>query len=234
MSQTNRVLVVGAHPDDPEFLFGAAIARLLDAGATAAYVICTDGCQGSEDPTIPDAELSATRQAEQLDAAAALGVTDVTFLAYRDGSLAPTIELRRAITREIRRFRPDLVLTHAPARMLSADIGFSHPDHLAAGEAALSAVDPDARSPRMYPELLREGLVPHLVEEIWVPGVEDADHFVDATGVIDRKVAAVLRHRSQFQDYGVHVEQWVRDRARQVGELAGYQYAERFKRIRSQ
>jgi LmbE family N-acetylglucosaminyl deacetylase len=232
VNPVDRVLVVVAHPDDPEFLFGATIASLTEAGAAAAYVICTDGCQGSEDPGIPDAELAATRSAEQLDAAAALGVTGVTFLGYRDGSLAPTVELRRRITREIRRFRPDLVLTHAPMRMLNADIGFSHPDHVAAGEATLGAVDPDARSPRAYPELLAEGLAPHLVEEAWVPGVEEADHFVDVTGVIDRKIEAVLRHRSQFQDLG-DVAQWIRERASQVGEMAGYQYAERFRRIRS-
>lgn len=211
----DRVVVVAAHPDDPEFLFGATIAALAEHGAVSC-VICTDGCQGSEDPAVPDAELSAVRCAEQRAAAAVLGVREVAFLGFRDGSLAPTVELRRAIARQMRRFEPDLVLTHAPVRMLSADIGFSHPDHLAAGEAALGAVE----------------VLPALgVREIWVPGLERADHYMDATGQIDRKVEAVLRHRSQFPDPEA-VAGWIRHRARQVGDLAGCEYAERFTRIR--
>jgi LmbE family N-acetylglucosaminyl deacetylase len=210
----DRVLVVAAHPDDPEFLFGATIARLAEHGAVA-YVICTDGCQGSEDTAIPDAELSAARCAEQRAAATVLGVGQVTFLGFRDGSLAPTIELRAAIAREIRRFEPDLVLTHAPVRMLTAEIGFSHPDHLAVGEATMSAVE----------------VMPALgVREVWLPGQEQADLFVDATGVIDRKVEAVLRHRSQCEDPDTEAA-WVRDSARRVGEMAGCEYAERFRRV---
>jgi LmbE family N-acetylglucosaminyl deacetylase len=230
----DRALVVAAHPDDPEFLFGATIARLTDGGARVSYVICSDGCQGSEDAGVPDADLRATRCAEQRAAAAVLGVRDVAFLGFRDGSLAPTVELRRAIAREIRRCEPDLVLTHSPVRMLTVDIGFSHPDHLAVGEATMGAVHSDARNPRAHPELLREGLEAHTVREVWLPGLEHADHFVDATGLIDRKIEAVLCHRSQFPGAGGEpdgVGAWIRDRARHVGEMAGYQYAERFKRI---
>lgn len=209
-----RALVVAAHPDDPEFLFGATVAWLADAGTAVGYVICTDGSQGGEDPSVPDAELTATRYAEQRAAAAVLGVRDVVFLGLPDGGLAPTLEVRWAIMREMRRFRPDLVLTHLPMRLLSVDIGFSHPDHMAVGAATLGAV-----------ELLRGE-----VAEVWVPGLERPDHFVDATGLIDRKIEAVLCHRSQF-DGADGVGDWIRERARQAGAQAGCEYAERFRRI---
>jgi LmbE family N-acetylglucosaminyl deacetylase len=227
----DRVLVVAAHPDDPEFVCGATVASLAAGGADVSYVICSDGSQGGEDASIPDAELSATRVSEQRAAAALLGVRDVVFLGLPDGCLQPTVELRRAIAREIRRFRPDLVLTHAPERMLTVDIGFSHPDHLAVGSATLSAVYPDARNPRAYRELLSEGLAAHRVREVWLPGLEYADHFVDATGWIDRKIEAVLCHRSQFGNGADETVAWLRDRAREVGETAGYAYAERFRRL---
>ena len=119
----DRVLVVAAHPDDPEFAFGASVAQLTAGGADVWYVICTDGSQGGEDPSVPDAELTAVRYAEQRAAAEVLGVRDVVFLGFRDGHLAADVELRKAITREIRRFKPDLVLTHSPTRVLSVGIG---------------------------------------------------------------------------------------------------------------
>jgi LmbE family N-acetylglucosaminyl deacetylase len=229
-----RALVVVAHPDDPEFGSGATVAKLASEGVEVNYVICTDGSQGGEDPTVSDQELTATRYAEQRSAAAVLGVRDVVFLGFRDGHLAADVELRRAITRQIRRFKPDLVLTHGPTRAIGFPIGISHPDHLAAGEATLSAVYPDARNPRAYPELLREGLEPHKVKEVWVPGFDHADHFVDATSFIEKKIEAILCHRSQFDKPGMEPgapAKWVRDRMRQTGERAGYAYAEAFKRI---
>ena len=232
----DTVLVVAAHPDDPEFGFGASVARLAEDGADVFYVICTDGCQGGEDPSVPDAELSATRYAEQRAAAEVLGVKDVVFLGFRDGYLAPNVELRKAITREIRRFRPDLVLTHLPVRTLGVGIGASHPDHLAVGEATLSAVYPDARNPRAYPELLGEGLQAHKVKEVWLPGMDQADHFVDATGVVDKKIEAILCHRSQFEKPGMEdgaPRKWILERMRQVGEKAGFEYAEGFRKLQT-
>lgn len=230
----DRVLAVSAHPDDPEFGFGATVAKLAADGADVFYVICTDGSQGGEDPAVPDAELTARRYAEQRAAAEVLGVKDVVFLGFRDGYLAPNIELRKAITREIRRFKPDLVLTHAPVRSLGFGIGASHPDHVAVGEATLSAVYPDARNPRAYRELLEEGLEAHKVKEVWLPGFDQADHFVDATDVIDKKIEAILCHRSQFEKPGYDEGapgKWILERMRQTGEKAGFQYAEAFKRL---
>lgn len=231
-----RVLVVTAHPDDPEFGFGASVARLAEDGADVFYVICSDGCQGGEDPSVPDAELSAIRYAEQRAAAEVLGVRDVVFLGFRDGSLAPTVELRKAIAREIRRLKPDLVLTHTPVRSIGVGIGASHPDHTAVGEATLSAVYPDARNPRAFRELLAEGLEAHKVKEVWLPGFDDPDHYVDATGLVDKKIEAILCHRSQFDKPGMDADgpsKWIRDRMRQAGEKAGFEYAEAFRKLQT-
>jgi LmbE family N-acetylglucosaminyl deacetylase len=230
-----RALVVVAHPDDPEFGFGASIASLADGGAEVYYCICTDGSQGGEDPSVPDEKLTATRYEEQRAAAEVLGVRDVVFLGFRDGYLEPNVDLRRAITREIRRFKPDLVMTHHPLRATSVPIGASHPDHLAVGEATLAAVYPDARNPRAYSELLAQGFEPHRVREVWLPGFEAADVFIDATPYIERKIQAVMCHTSQFAGRpvtdGDGPDKWIRDRMKQVGERAGYEYAEGFKKL---
>jgi len=230
-----RVLVVAAHPDDPEFGFGASIAKLADEGAEVYYCICTDGSQGGEDPSVPDERLSATRYEEQRAAAEVLGVRDVVFLGFRDGYLAANVELRRAITREIRRVKPDLVMTHAPLRATSIPIGASHPDHLAVGEATLAAVYPDARNPRAYSELLAQGFEPHKVKEVWLPGFDGADVFIDATPYMERKIQAIMCHVSQFADRPGMDDggpgKWIRERMKQVGERAGYDYAEGFKRL---
>jgi LmbE family N-acetylglucosaminyl deacetylase len=230
-----RVLVVCAHPDDPEFAFGATIAKLAGDGVEVVYVVCTDGAQGGEDPSVPDAELTATREQEQRDAARVLGVKEVVFLGYRDGSLSPSQDLRREISRQIRRFRPDLVLTHYPTRNLAyAAIGAFHPDHTAVGEATMCAVYPDARNPRAFTELLAEGLEPHRVREVWTPGFTESDHVIDATPFFEAKLNAIRCHRSQVEKPGQSaddVDKWVRERMRQVGEKAGYEYAEGFRRI---
>jgi LmbE family N-acetylglucosaminyl deacetylase len=229
-----RVMVVAAHPDDPEFGFGATVAKMSDEGAAVTYVICTDGSQGGEDPSVPDEELTATRYAEQRAAAEVLGVKEVVFLGFRDGHLAPNVELRRAIAREIRRYRPELVLTHSPLRAIDVPIGASHPDHLAVGEATLAAVYPDARNPRAYPELLQEGLEAYKVKEVWLPGFLSADLYVDASRYVDRKIEAISCHRSQFEKPGMEPDmpgKWTRERMRQAGESSGYEYAEAYKRL---
>jgi LmbE family N-acetylglucosaminyl deacetylase len=230
-----RVLVVAAHPDDPEFGFGASVAKLADDGSEVYYCICTDGSQGGEDPSVPDEQLTATRYKEQRAAAEVLGVRDVVFLGFRDGYLEANVELRRAITREIRRFKPDLVLTHYPQRATSVGIGASHPDHLAVGEATLSAVYPDARNPRAYSELLAQGFEAHKVKEVWLPGFDGGDVTIDATPYMDRKIQAILCHASQFAGRPEMPEdgpaKWLRDRMKKTGESAGYEYAESFKKL---
>ncbi|MEU8848992.1 PIG-L deacetylase family protein [Streptomyces sp. NPDC048564] len=229
----SRAAVIAAHPDDTEYSFGATVSRLVSEGTRVTCIVCTDGSQGGEDPDLPAAQLTDTRYEEQRAAAKHLGVDEVVFLGFRDGSLTSDIALRRALTREIRRHRPELVLTHQPLRSLIFPIGASHPDHLAVGEAALSAVYPDARNPRAFPELLGEGLQPHVVDEVWVPGHEHTDLLVDVGTHAQRKVEAILCHRSQFAasaDPAADVA-WVVDRMRSNGTAAGCTHAEAFKRI---
>jgi len=228
-----RALVVSAHPDDPEFLFGAAVATLVEQGVAVAYVVCSDGANGCRDPRVPREEVAAAREAEQREAARELGVDEVVFLRLPDGRLEADGALRTAIAREIRRFRPELVITHFPRRALDIPIEASHPDHLAVGEAALAAVFPDAANARALPELLDEGLQPHRVKEVWVPGYEHSDHFVDATAVMERKIAAIQCHRSQVGGADPRESlAWVYGWMKGIGSQAGCAYAENYKRIR--
>jgi LmbE family N-acetylglucosaminyl deacetylase len=229
----DRVLVVAAHPDDPEYLFGATIARLAGEGAELHYLICSDGSLGSRDTSISSDALAAVRCAEQRAAAEALGVKDVVFLGLPDGRLStiPADDLQRGIVREVRRVRPQLVITHFPRRVLSIPIEASHPDHVAVGEATLRAVFPAANNARSFPELLEAGLAPHRVSEIWVPGYEGADHVVDAANYIEKKSAAILCHRSQLDPGQPGVPPWVYWWMKRTGASAGYEYAEDFRRV---
>ncbi len=233
-AKLERVMVISAHPDDPEFGFGGTVAKLSSEGVEVTYVICTDGSQGGEDPAVPDAELTRTRYAEQRAAAEVLGVKDVVFLGYRDGHLEPNLELRMALSREIRRVKPDAVFTHNPQRNLGIGIGASHPDHLAVGQAAFAAVYPDARNPRAFRELLSEGLEAHKVKEVWIGFGAESDHHVDVTDFVERKFEALRCHASQFEKPGQQPfewEKWVRERMRDAGKRAGCEYAESFRRL---
>lgn len=228
-----QVLVVAAHPDDPEFLFGATIAKLVADGGEVRYVVCSDGANGSRDPSLPRQEIASLRCDEQRAAAAALGVHDVAFLGFPDGLLEPTPALRAAIARQIRRCKPGLVITHFPHRVLQIPIEASHPDHIAVGEATLAAVFPDAANARTHPELLGEGLAPHRVKELWVPGYERADHFVDATAFIERKIQAICCHTSQVGGADPRESlAWVYGWMKGTGREPGYEYAESYQRIR--
>jgi LmbE family N-acetylglucosaminyl deacetylase len=230
LGKYERVLVVAAHPDDPEFLFGATLARLADAGAEIDYVICSDGANYGRDPAKTPAEVKEMRCAEQRAAASVLGVRDITFLGFVDGQLEANLELRSAIARQIRRFKPDLVLTHFPRRVLDIPMQASHPDHMAVGEATLAAVFPTASNSRILPELQQEGLSPHRVPEVWVPGYERPNHVVDARPFLDRKLEALRCHKSQMDSSGA-VPGWVEWWMKVTGERSGYEYAEDFKRL---
>ncbi len=229
----DRVLVVSAHPDDPDFGADGSVARLTKNGAKVTYVIVTDGSQGGEDPRQKDSELAAIRQREQRAAARVLGVKSIEFLGYKDGRLAPDLNLRRDIVRMIRKHKPELVITHVPGRVLDMPMGGSHPDHLAVGEATMAAVYPDSRNPRAFRSLLKEGLEPHVVKEVWIPYWTAGDYLVDITPTLDLKIEALKKHKSQVAQPGREwdIEKWMRKRHRQVGKKGGFRYAESFKRI---
>ena len=226
-----RAMVVAAHPDDPEFLFGATVAKLVRDGTKVIYVVCSGGANGGRDPGITDKQLMATRDSEQRAAAAVLGVKEVVILGFSDGRLEPTVQLRMAIAREIRRFKPDLVLAHFPHRVLDIPMEASHPDHIAVGEATLSAIYPDSANARAFPELLREGLRPHRVKEIWVVGNERANHYIDATPFVEKKIEAIRCHKSQLDSASSEVPDWVYHWMKWAGGRPGYDYAEAYRRI---
>jgi LmbE family N-acetylglucosaminyl deacetylase len=197
-SEIERVLVVVAHPDDVDFGAAGTVATWTDAGIEVAYCMVTSGDAGGFDDT-PRERMPALREAEQRAAAQSIGVKDVTFLGYPDGQLAPSHELRRDISRQIRRVRPQRVLCQSPERNYLR-IGASHPDHRAAGTATLDAVYPDARNPFAHPELIAaEGLAEWVVPEVWIMAAppELLNTWIDITDVFDRKVAALRAHASQ-------------------------------------
>ena len=207
-----RVLVVVAHPDDCDFGCAGTTARWTDAGVNISYLIVTDGDAGGFDRSITRKEMATIRRREQTEAAAEVGVTDLTFLGYPDGRLTPSIELRRDIARVIRTKQPQRVITQSPVRNFTR-IFASHPDHLAVGEATLCAVYPDARNPFAHSELLeQEGLEPYSVADVWMSaavGSAQDTQVVDVTDTADRKLAALRCHRSQYSDWDA-LEQRVR------------------------
>jgi LmbE family N-acetylglucosaminyl deacetylase len=192
-----RVLVVTAHPDDVDFGAAGTIASWTARGIEVTYCIITDGDAGGFDPDVPRSEIPAIRRAEQTAAGLAVGVHDVRFLGYPDGQLTVTYELRGDISRVIRQVRPQRLLTQSPERYWER-IGASHPDHLAAGEAAVQAVYPDARNPFAHPKLALEGLEAWTVSEIWIAGGPRTSHYVDITDFFDAKLRALRSHASQM------------------------------------
>jgi LmbE family N-acetylglucosaminyl deacetylase len=195
-TDVQRALVITAHPDDVDFGAAGTIATWTDAGIKVTYCVITDGDAGGFDPDFPRADIGPLRQEEQRAAAAEVGVNDVVFLGYRDGWLEVTFELRRDLARVIREVRPQRVVCQSPQRNM-VRIPASHPDHLAAGEAAMCAVYPDSRNPFAHPELLAEGFEPHTVPEVWLMGGPEPDAIVDVTDTFERKVAALRSHVSQ-------------------------------------
>ncbi len=192
-----RVLVVVAHPDDIDFGAAGTIATFTEAGLHVTYCIITDGDAGGFDPAVPRSAIGGIRQAEQRAAAKAVGVEAVVFLGYPDGALQVSMELRRDISRVIRQVKPQRILVQSPERNWDR-IYASHPDHLAAGEAALCAVYPDARNPFTHLELAAEGLDAWTVGEVWVMTAgTGVNRYVDVTDVFDRKLEALRAHESQ-------------------------------------
>ena len=227
-----RILVVTAHPDDVDFGAAGSVARWVDEGHEVSYCIVTDGDAGGFDPAVPRSEIPAIRRAEQLAAAKEVGVEDVHFLGYPDGRLTVSIELRRDISRVIRQVRPVRVVSPSPERNF-ARIYAGHPDHLAAGEAALCAVYPDSRNPFAHPELAAEGLEAHSVTEVWMMAAPDPDVFVDITDHFEVKLSALLCHESQITDPSA-IDGLLRGWAAGIAGAAGLpdgRLAEGFRRI---
>jgi LmbE family N-acetylglucosaminyl deacetylase len=194
-----RVLVITAHPDDVDFGAAGSVATWTDIGIEVTYCLVSNGDAGGSDRNQSREEVARLRQEEQRAAAAIVGVHDLRFLGYPDGRLEATLDLRRDLSRVIRQVRPQRVVAQSPERLFER-IYASHPDHLAAGEAALCAVYPDSRNPFAHPELLDEGWEPWTVGEVLLMASRETDVVVDTTSALDRKVAALRCHRSQHDD----------------------------------
>jgi LmbE family N-acetylglucosaminyl deacetylase len=210
-----RVLVVTAHPDDVDFAAAGTVATLTGQGVAVSYCVITDGDAGGFDPAVPRSAIPGIRRAEQHEAARILGVSDLHWLGFPDGRLAPDLDLRRAISRVIRIVRPQRVIAQNPQRNWDSVYG-SHPDHMAAGEATLCAVYPDARN------------------EVWVMGGPAADTFVDVTDAYPAKLGALRAHVSQETDRGGRLEPllqaWMTATAT-AGGLEPGRLAEGFRRL---
>jgi LmbE family N-acetylglucosaminyl deacetylase len=227
ISPLERALVVISHPDDGEFGAGPAIAYLTASGVRVDYVVTTDGSKGTDDPAVTPDQLAATRVAEQRAAADILGVQEIVHLGYPDGYLTPSLELRRDIVRQIRRFRPDLVITQNPQRRLDHNPYIGHPDHLATGEATLAAVYPAARDHLNFPELWTdEHLEPWKVRQVLLTGVEEPNLWLDVADTFDTGLASILAHVSQVEPD--EVGERMRERARVLGEPQGMGLAQAF------
>jgi LmbE family N-acetylglucosaminyl deacetylase len=224
-----RAMVIVAHPDDAEFTMAGTVATWARAGCAICYVICTRGDRGSNDPKMAPWELARLREQEQRAAAAILGVQEVILLDHPDGTLEPTLALRRDLTREIRRFRPDVVLCGDPTVRFYGDRYLNHPDHRASASAALDAVFPSAETRYVFPELLAAGFEPHRVSAVYIHGSLEPNVWIDIEAVLEIKARALAAHVSQVGD--APTLEWVRDMAREEGSRHGMGAAESFRRM---
>lgn len=209
-------MAIVAHPDDIEFSCSGTMARWAGAGARICFVLCTSGDVGIADPGMTRARASEIREAEALAAAEIAGVKDVVFLREPDGLLVPTLDLRKRLVREMRRFRPEVVVTGDPTQVWSGEDYINHPDHRAAAQAALDAVFPAAGQPNLFEDLAEEGLTAHKPRKVYVTSWQPADVYVCIDDTIDIKIAALRAHKSQMGDWDPAdmVRKWASDAAK--------------------
>jgi LmbE family N-acetylglucosaminyl deacetylase len=223
-----------AHPDDIEFMAGGLVSQWARAGAELHYCLLTDGNSGSRDPSLTPAALAELRRSEQRAAGSIFNVASYTFLGETDGRLVASIELRLAIARVIRRVRPDTVLTCDP-RFTYSPSYINHPDHRAAGDAALAAIMPIANTRLAALELLEEGLEPHDVGTVYLASPDRATLWVPLEQQdLDRKLAAMQAHTSQLGgwDAGGMLRQFAQQAAAEAREHGvECEFAERYVRI---
>ncbi len=230
--QPLRVLVVLAHPDDPEFYCGGTVARWASEGHEITYCLLTRGDKGDDDVRTDPEVIAQKRMAEQRAAAEILGVKEVIFLDHPDGYLTPDLTLRRDVVRVIRKVRPEIIVTCDPTNFFPGDRYINHSDHRAAGQATLDAVFPAAGSGMYFPELLQEeGLQPHKVEQVYVAGAQHPNTIVNVTKYFDRKLSALKEHASQIPNMKA-LEQNLRERMLDADSPPDApRYIERFMRI---
>jgi len=226
-----KILVIMAHPDDPEFFCGATLARWISAGHRVHYWLLTCGDKGTKDRSLTSERLCAIRQKEQKAAASVLGIEHVNFLNFADGYLVADLNLRRDVTRIIRMEKPDILVTCDPTTLFVGDDRLNHPDHRAAGQVVLDAVYPAARDHLYFIELLlEENLEPHVVKEVWVAGTQNPNVVMDTTPYWEVKIQALHEHKSQIGDVDAFTER-MRNRLAPGSSRAQPRYEEKFRRI---
>jgi len=222
-----QVMAVTPHPDDAEFGASGTVARWAREGRNIIYMVCTSGERGTSDRNMKPEKLAKIREKEQLAAAKVLGVREVVFLRYPDQSLEDTPDFRKDVVRQIRKYRPEILLVSDPYRRY-----LWHRDHRITGQVTLDAVFPYARDHLAYPDLLEQGFEPHKVKEVLLWGTEEPNYRLDITDTFDLKLAALLCHKSQIGDtIAPKLEGWLRQRAREMAEGEHFKLAEAFHRV---
>jgi LmbE family N-acetylglucosaminyl deacetylase len=225
-----RILCIAAHPDDHEFTIGGSVARWAREGREVAFCLVTTGGAGVNEHTPSNEGLIPIREKETRAAARILGVRELVLLGYTDGTLEPTLGMRRDLTRVIRRFRPDIVVCGDPTVRWYGSDYLNHPDHRAVASAALDAVFPSSETSAIFPELLAEGLAPHKVRQVFITGATEPDVFVDIAATLRVKGRALKAHRSQVGK-GEWVDQLLGAWALRDGKRGGLRHAEGFRRM---
>ncbi|NIM93292.1 MAG: PIG-L family deacetylase [Anaerolineales bacterium] len=222
-------MAIVAHPDDIEFSCAGTLARWAKNGAKISYIICTSGEVGIIQSGMTKEKAAQIRESEQRNAAEIAGACEVIFLRQPDGLLQPTLELRKMLVREIRRFRPEVVITGDPTIVWTGDEYINHPDHRAAATAALDATFPAAGQPNLFDELEQEGLTAHKPRKVYVTSWTKGDTFVNIDETIDVKIAALRAHKSQMKDWDPEprIKEWASGRAKGIEAL----YAESYRVI---
>ena len=224
------ILVILAHPDDPEFFLGASIARWIKAGHCVRYVLLTKGDKGAKDETLSTEDVAKLRISEQNEAASFLGVTSIDFLDYEDGYIVPDLEMRKQIVRCIRKYQPHILVTCDPSNLFPSQQYINHPDHRNAGQVVIDAVFPASGNRFFFPELLEEGFAPHEVEEVWMSLTNQADMKLDVTEYWDVKIGALKKHASQIGDPRAF-EKRMLERVNNSNDVE-FKYEESFRRIK--
>lgn len=230
-----NILVILAHPDDPEFFCGATLAKWARAGHNITYLLLTCGDKGFNPTTQPDMtpeKLCGIRHEEQRAAADVIGAKAVHIMDFPDGHLVADTITRRDVVREIRRRQPDILVTCDPQNLF-ATYGINHPDHRAAGQVVLDAVFPAAGNIAYFPELLVEGFHPHMPKEVWCSLTSQPNTIIDVTALWDVKLQAILKHTTQVQDPDKLIERFKARRAEDSTE-ANPRYEEKFRVVKYQ
>ena len=221
---------IQANPDDQEFTIAGTLARWVKQGCRVISVIVTSGDAGSNEPSRgADYKpiLAHLREDEQIAANLVLGIRETAFLHYPDGELQATLGLRKDLTRLIRQYKPDLVVTGDPTRLFHGMDYVNHPDHRAAAEAAVYATFPSAGTRLIFTDLLDEGYAPYNVKKLYLHGAEKPDVWVDTTETLDLKITALKKHASQLGDWDP--TEILREWAADTGKEKGLKAAEAFK-----